>query len=101
MAAVVAAIAHARPGGVVVHCVGGRDRTGLVSLLLLALVGVAPEHIVADYALTPDAWDGAGEVILALLAELDAEAYLRTAGLTQSDTEALRERLLAPVAAAD
>ena len=41
-AAALAAIARARPGGVLFHCVGGRDRTGLVSLLALALAGVAP-----------------------------------------------------------
>ena len=33
-------IAHARPGGVVVHCTGGKDRTGLICALLLDTVGV-------------------------------------------------------------
>ena len=37
--AAVAAVADAPPGGVLVHCGIGRDRTGLVALLLLALVG--------------------------------------------------------------
>ena len=40
-AAAVAAVADARPGGVLVHCTVGRDRAGLVTLLLLALAGVA------------------------------------------------------------
>jgi protein-tyrosine phosphatase len=53
-AGVIAEIAHARPGGVLVHCGMGRDRTGLVTLLVLALVGVAPEAIAADYALSAD-----------------------------------------------
>ncbi len=39
-----AAIADA-DGPVVVHCVGGKDRTGLVSALLLRLAGVAPAVI--------------------------------------------------------
>ncbi|GAB7048201.1 hypothetical protein JCM9534A_33270 [Catenuloplanes indicus JCM 9534] len=34
----------------VVHCGIGRDRTGLVSLLLLALAGVTADAIAADYA---------------------------------------------------
>jgi protein tyrosine/serine phosphatase len=50
-AAAIAAIANAQPGGVLVHCRIGRDRTGLVALLLLALVGVAPDHIADDYEL--------------------------------------------------
>jgi len=50
IAAVVAAIAETDPGGVLVHCVAGRDRTGLVTLVLLALVGVPSEVIAADYA---------------------------------------------------
>lgn len=48
-AAAVRAVARAEPGGVVVHCGLGRDRTGLVTMLLLALAGVAPEHIADDY----------------------------------------------------
>jgi protein-tyrosine phosphatase len=53
-AAAVRAVARAGAGGVVVHCGMGRDRTGLVSMLLLALVGVAPETIADDYALSAD-----------------------------------------------
>ena len=36
----------------VVHCTAGKDRTGVVSALLLGAVGVGAEDIVADYALT-------------------------------------------------
>src|SRR5207237_6399137 len=39
-------------GGVLFHCFAGKDRTGLVAPILLALAGVAPEHIPADYAET-------------------------------------------------
>lgn len=35
---------------VIVHCTAGKDRTGLVAMLLLELAGVGAEHIVADYA---------------------------------------------------
>lgn len=34
------------------HCTAGKDRTGLITALLLALVGVPYETIIADYALT-------------------------------------------------
>ncbi|MQY28082.1 tyrosine-protein phosphatase [Nocardia aurantia] len=37
---------------VVVHCTAGKDRTGLVIALTLAVVGVADADIVADYAAT-------------------------------------------------
>ncbi|MFG2824101.1 tyrosine-protein phosphatase [Kitasatospora sp. NPDC048365] len=54
VAAVVAAVAHAAPGGVVVHCGAGRDRTGLAALVLLALAGADPEAVAADYRLSAD-----------------------------------------------
>lgn len=37
---------------VVIHCAAGKDRTGVLTALLLALLGVAADDIVADYALT-------------------------------------------------
>jgi protein-tyrosine phosphatase len=46
------AVADARPGGVLVHCVGGKDRTGLVAALLLRLARVSVADIAADYALS-------------------------------------------------
>lgn len=49
MGAVLAALAEADGGGVLFHCMGGRDRTGLVSMVLLSIVGTEPEAIVDDY----------------------------------------------------
>ena len=46
------AIAGAAPGCVVFHCAGGKDRTGLVALVLLVLAGAGADEIVADYLLT-------------------------------------------------
>jgi protein tyrosine/serine phosphatase len=46
------AIADAPLGGVVVHCQGGKDRTGLVVALLLSLAGVSREEVAADYAIS-------------------------------------------------
>jgi protein-tyrosine phosphatase len=114
----VRAVAGARPGGVVVHCGGGRDRTGLVAMLLLTLVGVAPADVSADYELSaermPVMYEARGEedqgprileffddagttarsVILSTLSEVDVEAALRSGGLTDGDFTALRQRLL-------
>lgn len=117
-AAVVRAIAQAKPGGVAFHCVGGRDRSGQIAMLVLALVGVAPEEIARDYALSgerlqrlyfergePDqgpeleqflAERGttASRVLIETLEELDVEASLLSAGLDQADLSALRNRFL-------
>ena len=41
---------------VVVHCQGGRDRTGLVVALLLALAGTDFETVAADHALSEQNW---------------------------------------------
>jgi protein-tyrosine phosphatase len=42
---------------VLVHCAGGRDRTGMICAMLLALAGATADAIVDDYA---DGWRGAG-----------------------------------------
>jgi protein-tyrosine phosphatase len=49
-AVAVRGIAEAPPGVVCVHCVGGRDRTGLVAALVLRLAGVSLEDVGTDYA---------------------------------------------------
>lgn len=117
-AAVLSAVARAEPGGVVIHCGGGRDRAGQVTMLLLSLVGVARVDIAADYALSAERLRAryaargeedqgplleaflaargttAGEIIEATLAELDVGERLRDAGLTEHDVAALRRRLV-------
>jgi hypothetical protein len=52
------AIASSEPG-VLVHCAAGRDRTGMISALLLANAGVASDDIVVDYAESVRAMAGA------------------------------------------
>jgi protein-tyrosine phosphatase len=118
-----AAIADAPDGAVVVHCMGGKDRTGLVSALLLRLAGVSHEAIGRDYALSgpnlaPEraAWLGSiaddvtrrrqeklGETPAAGMVRVverieadygDVASYLRAAGLDDAQVERLRERLL-------
>ena len=46
----ISAVALAPEGGVVVHCLAGRDRTGLVTALLLRLAGVEANAVAADWA---------------------------------------------------
>jgi protein-tyrosine phosphatase len=112
-------------GAVVVHCMGGKDRTGLVAALMLRLAGVDRETIGADYALSSAnlapataRWlDAAAndderdkreklshtpaEGMVRTLEEIerrygDVAAYLRAAGLTERQIERLRDRLVAP-----
>lgn len=45
-------IACARPGGVLVHCRLGRDRTGVVIALVLGVCGVSISDIADDYGLS-------------------------------------------------
>jgi protein-tyrosine phosphatase len=120
LAGVVAAVTRARPGGVVVHCTGGRDRTGLVAVTLLTLSGVAADDIVADYALSAERQPArfaalgvanpapvieaflrregttAEEAARAFVRGVDVAGRLRAAGLADADVIALRGRLLEP-----
>ncbi len=59
----VAAIADAPPGGVLVHCAVGKDRTGMAVALALRVAGVPEEAIATDYAYT----------VFCLRAEFEAE----------------------------
>ena len=119
------AVARARPGGVLVHCQVGRDRTGLVCALILSLVGVPPEAIAADYALSAarlrplyDEWLGTttdpvererlrreniseAAAMLDVLRTIDAESYLRAGGAADSDLEAVRARLSPTISGAE
>jgi protein-tyrosine phosphatase len=119
-ARVVSAVARARAGGVVVHCGVGRDRTGMMSALLLALVGVAPELIAADYELSADRlrphWARLGEpdqgpaieaylrgegtsareLIVRLVSSPESVAALSAGGVDAGDLRLLRARLVAP-----
>jgi protein-tyrosine phosphatase len=119
VAAVVTAIAAAG-SAVLFHCGRGQDRTGLISMVLLALAGVKADAIADDYELckAPETvrllvahgqTDDADEVcqILALagttnrdaivetLTAIDIDTYLREAGNTRAELDSLRRRLIA------
>jgi protein-tyrosine phosphatase len=121
MADVMRALADARPGGVMIHCHNGKDRTGMVVALLLCLAGVPEPTIVADYAesqvsLRPlyqataaqaGSTDYLGfwhrptatpDMMQAMLAHLAAayggvRPYLKAAGLSVNEMERLVNRL--------
>ena len=122
VAAAVRAVAEAPEGGVVIHCVGGKDRTGLLTALLLHLAGVSTEEIADDYALSEErlrprheGWFEAAEtdverrrleriaqtppeVITGVFDELErrygsVEGYLRSAGVSERDLDLARSRL--------
>lgn len=111
-------------GGVLFHCTAGKDRTGLIAALLLSVAGVAPDDIIADYALTAtrigplleefskiikDQNLSSGhyspllechpETMAKTLAWLDEQyggalTYLTTNGLNENDLAQLRKRLV-------
>jgi hypothetical protein len=118
IAAAVAAVADARPGAVLVHCGIGRDRTGLVAMVLLALAGVPAPDIVDDHLTSTErlrpAWSALGlpdqepaidrilaehgttarDSLLGTIEEIDPEDYLRSGGLTGAQLAAVHARLL-------
>ena len=118
------AIAEAPDGAVMFHCTAGKDRTGLIAALLLALGGVDAETIATDYAMTRELLEpiidglqahvleqGTDPAIAAavlgsdpqsmlhLLAHLDAtyggiHPYLDRIGLTPATVDALCARII-------
>lgn len=121
---IMSAIANAREGGVLIHCHSGKDRTGLVSALLLRLAGVPIATAGEDYGLTSELlrpldeewlengpgdraereadyarWHARAEVMVEVLERLEAEygsveQFLLYAGETPEEIQRLRARLL-------
>ena len=121
LARAVGVIADEQASPVVVHCVAGKDRTGVVCALTLSLLGVADADIARDYALSTaaskrfSAWlvkqapdtgpypppflASPVEAMLLFLAELrerhgSVENYICDAGLPAERITALRDHLL-------
>jgi protein tyrosine/serine phosphatase len=123
IARVVTLIAEA-PAPLVYHCAAGKDRTGVISAVLLGLLGVDDEVIVADYAtsrenldaiverlrsmpgyrvmldaLPPDTMHAEPETMRTFLAALAARhgsvaGYARTAGVGEEALARLADRLI-------
>ena len=112
-------IAAAPRGPLLFHCVAGKDRTGLMAAVLLALADTVPEAIAADYAASTECLreayleryaDGDPEAIIEavrcpeagvynMLGYLETQggvrAYLRAIGLGAAEIGQLRARLRA------
>ena len=114
---VLAFVAAAGPGPLLFHCVAGKDRTGLIAALLLALADVEPYAIAADYAASSENLragylaryadsdperilealrcpeEGAHNMLSFLARAGGVRAYLRQIGLTEAEIARLRARL--------
>ena len=115
-------IVDAPEGGVLVHCAAGKDRTGILVAVILAVLGAPSTAIVDDYAETearlapyfaeelasiddPERREqvasrqrSAPETMAALLEHLDLRhgggpAYVKDRGMTDADISRLAERL--------
>lgn len=125
VARIIGVVADAE-GAAVYHCAAGKDRTGVVSAVLLGLLGVADELIVADYALTqqnldailerlnamegykdmldalpPDTQHANPETMVELIERVGDrwggfEGYVREAGVGDEALARLRDRVLEP-----
>ncbi len=120
IAGAVRAIAEAEPG-IVLHCLAGRDRTGIVVAVVLAALGVPDHETVSDYVasdveLEPDyvrfrvanperaaevdagierrAWTMSEVLTTLRLSFGGAAPYLRSAGVTQAELDAIRTKLV-------
>ena len=112
-------MAYAPPGGILFHCTHGKDRTGVVSALLLLLAGVGREDILTSYEISysllrplvdplmkvvPPGKEyllrSDRENMVAVLDFFDvnysgdAEIYLKEIGLSRPEIQSIRDRLL-------
>lgn len=94
-------------GTILFHCHSGRDRTGLITAMLLSLVGVDYPTIAKDYAISSvyiqptfeKSLSEQPEIMLNFLAYLDMQyggtrAYLLKSGMTEQDLTRIHHHLL-------
>lgn len=64
-----------------VYCTAGKDRTGIISMLTLKVLGASDEEVIADYVLSDAAYselnDKKAMVAALKQSEVDAETFLR------------------------
>jgi hypothetical protein len=113
----IAAIADAPAGGVLVHCMAGRDRTGMITAMVLELVGAERSVIAQNFARSArdiDAWwrihggpkgsmtdseldtyvVAAAQLLDDFLDAIPVRDYLLGAGVTSAQLDRLRTRLI-------
>jgi len=76
----------------VYHCAAGKDRTGLISAIVLGLLGVPDEFIVADYAATQDNLDAIIDRLMEAIDHLPADTLHARPATMFSLLDRLRDR---------
>lgn len=91
-------LADPRSYPVYFHCTYGRDRTGVLSALLLLALGASPEDVMADYVLSKSSVGAYPDSLQAVLDDVaargGAEAVLMAAGISSEEIAALRSRAI-------
>jgi protein tyrosine/serine phosphatase len=82
------AVVDAPPGGVLVHCAAGKDRTGMLVAMVLALAGTPDEDIIADYVETDRNLTGYYAAELASMTDPVERDLLATYQHTRAETMA-------------
>jgi len=81
------------------HCTWGRDRTGVLVALVLLALNVPREEILKEYLLSQERVGAYAPSLEAALDEIERrggiDAYLSSAGVTEAQVAALRQRVLA------
>jgi hypothetical protein len=101
MQLIFAVLADAAAYPVYYHCLYGKDRTGVLTAVILAALGASRESIQAEYALTGEAgFAFYPESLNAVLDEIDRiggiDAYFKTVGVPGEHVQAMRKILLGP-----
>jgi len=101
VAAVFAVLASESAYPIDIHCVYGRDRTGVMSAIILLAVGASYDDVMKEYRLTESAGlatypDSLAAVLDAIAQQGGIEAYLASAGITAETAAGIRARLIAP-----
>jgi protein-tyrosine phosphatase len=98
------AIADARDGGILAHCVGGKDRTGVLAALLLRLVNVPMHAVVADYERSEVRLGVVDSAPVGVIEEViratearhgNVDGFFVHAGATRAEVSLVRQRLRA------
>ena len=107
-------IASQAPGCLLYHCTTGKDRTGLVTMMILSIAGVSREDIAADYCVSQiylepvydslppmnyDFYVTPSDAMLGLIDYLDNTyggvlGYIRKAGVTEETIQRIRSKLV-------
>jgi len=117
LAKALTALGHAEPPAAI-HCLGGRDRTGIACGMAQWLAGVEPDAIAADHALSDENWaplhpgwlaaaqddeererrrrisEPAGRTLVEVLEEIERRDGIRTRLLAAGADEAALDRLV-------